>query len=258
MAKKEERYKKLSLSNFYSVIAANSNISNKTAKRVWENITNFLINEMQYNDYVWLENFGKFEVVYRGGKDEWFTNEYGIPEKKYVSPIMSVEFAPSDNLLDKVNGDLLERLKRVQPTDLFFEYGKVMIEPDLEEGISNRIDLVLERKNKRRKSSIVREKKVKEKRKDPDFEPTYELIFKGKPIKCITINKPYPSIAKAAKDLGLTFANINSVLDKDKDYYGYKFISLTDEEYLEEVKKWKQMKENNESNGIKESVEETL
>src|SRR5699024_4948821 len=107
--------------------------------------------------------------------DEWFTNELGVPEKRYVEPIMSIKFSPSVNFLKRLNKDIVEQMGTVKSNDPFFEYGKVIVDKEVEESLNDRIDLVLERKDKRREDLIPYDNK--------------KNIIKGNTDKCVNINK---------------------------------------------------------------------
>lgn len=238
--------KGFSVNDLYDLISANSNISPKTAERVWKTILDVIISELQYNEKIAIDNFGRFEVEYKGGKDEWFTNDLGIAEKRYVEPIMSIKFSPSINFLKKLNDDIINQIGKVKDADLFFEYGKVIVDKNVEESINDRIDLVLQRKSKRREGQKVREKKYQDQKKGIIPNDNKKNIFKGQPIKCITTNKVYPSMAKCAKELDLRIANIKKVIDTNESIYGYSFISLSQEEYENELDGLEDMRKRNE------------
>lgn len=238
--------KGFSVTDLYNLISANSRISPKTAEKVWKTALDVIVSELQYNDKIAIDNFGRFEIEYKGGKDEWFTNELGIAEKRYVEPIMSIKFSPSVNFLKRLNEDIIEKMGKVEANDPFFEYGKVIVDKEVEESLNDRIDLVLERKAKRREGQKIREKKSQDRKNGLIPNNNKKNIFKGKPVKCITINKSYPSMSKCAKDLNLRVSNIKKALDKEELVYGYKFISLTDSEYEQELNELEDMKKRNE------------
>lgn len=238
--------KGFSVNDLYNLISANSNITSKTAKKVWETILDVIISELQYNDKIAIDNFGKFEIEYKGGRDEWFTNELGIPEKRYVEPIMSIKFSPSVNFLKRLNNNIIDQIGMVKGNDPFFEYGKIIVDKEVEESLNDKIDLVLERKAKRREGQEIREKKYQSQKEGLIPNDNKKDIFKGNPVKCVTINKSYPSMSKCAKDLNLRVANIKKALDTGELVYGYKFISLTDSEYEQELNELEDMKKRNE------------
>lgn len=238
--------KGFALNDLYNLISANAGITSKTAEKVWNTALNVIVSELQYNNKIAIDNFGRFEIEYKGGKDEWFTNDLGIAEKRYVEPIMSIKFSPSINFLKRLNKDIIDQIGTVESNDPFFEYGKVIVDKEVEESLNDRIDLVLERKAKRREGQKVREQKYKDQKNGLIPNDNKKNIFKGKPVKCVTINKSYPSMAKCAKDLNLRIANIKKALDTEELVYGYKFISLTDSEYEEELEKLEDMKKRNE------------
>lgn len=238
--------KGFSVNDLYDLISVNSNISSKTAKKVWKTILDIIISELQYNDKISIDNFGRFEIEYKGGKDEWFTNELGIPEKRYVEPIMSIKFSPSVNFLKRLNNNIIDQIGKVESIDPFFEYGKVIVDKEVEESLNDRIDIVLERKLKRREGQKIREKKYLDQKEGLISKDNKKNIFKGNPVKCITINKSYPSISKCAKDLNLRVANIIKAIDTGELVYGYKIIRLTDSEYQKELEELEDMKKRNE------------
>lgn len=242
--------KGFALKDLYDLISANSNISPKTAEKVWKTALDVIISELQYNDKIAIDNFGRFEKVFKGGCDEWFTNELGISEKRYVEPIMSIDFKPSVNFLKRLNNDIVEQMGKIEPSDPFFDYGNVIVDKDVELSLNDQIDLVLARKNKRRENEIEREKKYKEQKDGLIPKEKSKNIFKGKMIKCITTGKVYPSMNKASKDLNLRVNNIKKVLDTDEMLYGYKFVTLNEEQYKEEMEKLEEMRKRNKEYGV--------
>ena len=214
--------KGFALRDLYDLISVNANISPKTAERIWKTILDIIISELQYNGKLTIDNFGRFDKIIEGGKDKTFTNELGIIEKRYVPPINSIKFKPSTTFINRLNNNDIDRFNRIED----FEYATAIDNKELEKELSLNIEKVLSQKKKRREKEKIVE--AKENREHID-------IFKGQPIKCTTINKSFPSINNCANSLNLRPNNIKEILDTKEDIFGYRFITLTTEEYEEEI-----------------------
>lgn len=95
--------KELSSKQLYELIGAKIGLSPKTVGRVWNTMLDTICGELLSNDHITIDNLGRFQKVKRGGKDEWFTNEDGLQEKRYVELFDYVSFVPSKNFVNKIN-----------------------------------------------------------------------------------------------------------------------------------------------------------
>ena len=94
-------------------------------ERVLENLILLIASELQNNSYISIKNLGKFSTELRGGKDEWTTDKLGQMVKRYVEEFRYIDFEPSKNLLDVVNGDsinyIFKKLKVQYDEPIAFE-----------------------------------------------------------------------------------------------------------------------------------------
>lgn len=95
--------KELSSKQFYSLIGAKTSLNPKTVARVWNCVLEIIGGELSVNGHITLDNFGRFDLVKRGGKDEWVINDDGIKEKRYVGLFDFPSYQPSTNFVNKIN-----------------------------------------------------------------------------------------------------------------------------------------------------------
>ena len=95
----------MTTSEIFELVSAKSYVCSNSAKRVWNNLVDLIISELQNVGCIQFENFGKFEIVKKGGRDEWYIDDYGAKQKRYVDFYLSVEFIPSQNFLKYINSE---------------------------------------------------------------------------------------------------------------------------------------------------------
>ena len=114
---RELRYKDL-----IEILSTKCYISEVTAERFMENLVLLLASELQNNSYIKIKNIGKFSVEQKGGCDEWIQNEFGTMVKSYIEPFQYVNFEPSQNLLDVINGESVNYLFKKTKENCFLEH----------------------------------------------------------------------------------------------------------------------------------------
>lgn len=189
--------KAMSSKDFCDIIGVKCGVSSPTVKRVWKNIKELIISELQNNSYILLENFGKFEIVKKGGKDEWFENQMGIQEQKYVEPFDFVEFKPNTNFINSVNNGIVDSWSKYRfENDELTTYDKILLEIETDPTTDEILFELLKRKKKRH---------IKEATRDKLYQQGKNLgksnLTKGKPIRCITTGIEYKSVYGASQDL---------------------------------------------------------
>lgn len=217
--------KALSNKDLFSLIATNTNVSDKTVEKIYNKFIDIIISELQYNEQVVFENFGKFIIEYKGGKDELISNDFGILEKVFVEPKMIPQFIPSKNFIKKINSIDIDRLNKVCE-DTVLNYENFILGEKESKNTSDIVDCILNRKQEQIKRKKIKELTGQSKKKGKTI---------GKPILCLTNNKIYPSLRQASFDLDLSIENIKKSIDKDTDTFGYKFKYLTQEEYENKI-----------------------
>ena len=213
-----------SQTDFYELIGAKSRVVPKTAKKVWEAIQDIIVSELQNESYITLENFGKFEITIKGGTDEWFTNSYGIQEKKYIQPFEYVEFTPSKNYINRINSTQQKRItKAMFGSDELASYDD-MIEDMAEPSVTEVVKGLLDKNGKALKP-------IKSK------QPRYTDIKMGKPILCLNNNTIYRTTHEISKKLGISPQRLYYNFNRGKmSVCGYDFKFIDKDIKVNEVK----------------------
>ena len=190
---RELRYKDL-----IEILSTKCYVSETTAERFIENLVLLIASELQNNSYINIKNIGKFSVEKKGGCDEWVQNELGTMIKKYVEPFQYVNFEPSKNLIDVVNGESLNYLfkKTKEKYDKPIPFEDIMLEQQ-QQDMTPEIAKVISKKKSRR------ERKRDTKQYDPSSTFAEYNKTRQRPILCKNNNVIYPSINRACIELGL-------------------------------------------------------
>ena len=113
---RELRYKDL-----VEILSTKCYVAEVTAERLLENLVLLIASELQNNSYIKIKNIGKFSVEQKGGSDEWIQNEFGTMVKTYIEPFQYINFEPSQNLLDVVNGESVNYLFKKTHTFVYIQ-----------------------------------------------------------------------------------------------------------------------------------------
>lgn len=218
--------RELTYKDLCEILATKCYVSEVTVERVLENFILLIASELQNNSYIKIKNLGKFTTSLRGGKDEWVTDDFGQMVKKYIEQFNYIDFEPSKNLVDVVNGNSIDYL-----------FKKLKIKYD--EPIS--FDEALERETKSKSDDcqlnyaidkIINSRKERRHRRQEskNFNPNSTFAdynkTRQKPILCKNNNIIYPSINRAAIELGIPYTTLKSHIDgenADMECNGYRF-----------------------------------
>ena len=221
MAARELHYKDLC-----EILSVKCGVSETTIERMIENFILLIASELQNNSYIRIKNIGKFSVEQRGGADEWIQDGFGKMTKRYVEPFKYVDFEPSQNLLDVINGESLNylfrkvKVKYDKPTafeDIVAEH----IETDITDEVGK---ILAHRKTK--------QERIKERQEKGIIDPHYSTNIKSynqkrqQPLLCKNNNIVYPSLNSASIDLGIPYQTLkNHVFGENADFKvkGYEF-----------------------------------
>ena len=146
--------RELTYKDLCEILSTKCYVSEVTVERVLENLILLMASELQNNSYIKIKNLGKFSTELRGGKDEWTTDRLGNMVKRYVEQFQYIDFEPSNNLLDVVNGEninyLFKKFKIKYDKPIAFE-DLVLKNTDTQiDQISDTIDkIITKRKDKR-------------------------------------------------------------------------------------------------------------
>ena len=224
--------RELKYKDLVEILSTKCYVSPVTAERFLENLVLLIANELQNNSYIKIKNIGKFSVEQKGGCDEWIKNEFGTMTKTYIEPFQYVDFEPSQNLLDVINGESINYLfkkskdKYDKPTsfeDIMIEQQQIDITPEIAK-------ILTKKKNKRAK---------KEDNKQYNPNSTFAEYNKNRqrPILCKNNNIIYPSINRACIELGLKYTTLKEHTYgkiKDMKCNGYEFEWVNNNEERKE------------------------
>ena len=197
--------KELTYKDLCEILATKCYVSEVTVERVIENLILLIASELQNNSYIKIKNLGKFTTSLRGGKDEWITDGFGQMIKKYIDQFNYIDFEPSKNLVDVVNGNsidyLFKKLKIKYDKPISFDEAlekqaeSKSDDYQLNDAIDNIINKRKERKHRRQENK--------------NFNPnsTFAEYNKARqrPILCKNNNIIYPSINRASIELGIPY-----------------------------------------------------
>lgn len=214
----------------FELVGAKSYVSKGCAKRVWSKLVDLIISELQNFGSIQLENFGKFEIVKKGGKDEWYIDEFGAKQKRYVDFYLSVDFIPSTNFLKYVNSekskDKWSLKKLADQYDDLDARQKGFIKPK-----EDRMKMLVSENMKDKILELVAMRKRKSE-KDPSEKINVKNYWNQK-IKCLENDKIYDSIRQCSMDLNLNYQNLNNRYHKYEkkeinifEFDGYNFEIL--------------------------------
>lgn len=212
----------------YELISAKSAVNKNSAKRIWNNFIDLIISELQNVGSIQFENFGKFEVVKKGGKDEWYIDEYGVKQKRYVDFYLGVEFIPSNNFIKYINSQKVREKwshKRLaEEQDILEENARGYIKPK-----EDRMKMLITEDMKGKILELVAMRKRKLEKEPNKNKKDIKNLWNQK-IKCLDNNKTYNSIRQCSIDLNLNYQNLNNRYHKYQkkeidsfEFYGYNF-----------------------------------
>lgn len=216
--------KELTYKDLCEILATKCYVSEVTVERVLENFILLVASELQNNSYINIKNLGKFSTELRGGADEWTTDSLGNMVKRYVEQFRYVDFDPSKNLLDVVNGDSINYL---------FKKCKVRYDEPIafEDLVTDNMDVSQDIMSDAVNKIIAKRKNKKHKRQEnKQFNPnsTFSNYNKNRqmPVLCKNNNIIYPSLNRAAIELGIPYTSLKTHVygeNADMEYKGYKF-----------------------------------
>ena len=215
------------------ILSTKCYVSETTIERMIENFILLIASELQHNSYIRIKNIGKFSVEQRGGADEWIQDGLGQMRKRYVEPFKYVNFEPSQNLLDVINGDSINclfnkvKMKYDKPTPF-----EDIVSNGIESDITDEIGKILShRKTKQERTKERKDKGII----DPHYTSNLQEYNKQhqKSVLCKTNNIIYPSLNSASIDLGIPYQTLkNHIFGENADFKvkGYEFEIVKKEE----------------------------
>ncbi len=219
--------RELHYNDLCEILATKCYVSEITIERVIENLILLIASELQNNSYIRIKNLGKFSIEQRGGTDEWIQDEFGTLRKRYVSLFDYVNFEPSNNLLDVINGEGLDyffrKVKMKYDKPIPFEN---IVEENTQEDLTDEIKTIIS------KRKIKKETKKDRKEMNLNSNLSRYNETKQQPILCKNNNVIYPSLYRASVELGISYHLLRKhCLDGETNYKvsGYDFKILPKE-----------------------------
>lgn len=217
--------KELSMEDVYSIVGAKSNVSKHAMRRMWGNMVDLIISEMQVNGYIRLKDFGKFIIKDIPPHDEIITNSDGFKERVYVDAHCDIEFVPSVNLLASADGrqgkwSNITKYKDERDSLLIRQNGEVIKEVNpscqglsVDKSIEQKVAILLQRK-------INRNKKLEERKNNIALRKTQYAL------KCINNGITYDSIRSCAESLEINYNTLYYYYAHNGDEFKYKGYSF--------------------------------
>lgn len=204
------------------IVSAKSNAGVNTVKRVWGNFIELIISELQNNGSVKIQNFGRFDLIERGGGDTWVENEYGVKELRYIDFHYDVDFTPSENFIKYITGEIVSKwtkraLGEEYTSDLLvnrtrgkYKYNKSDL--PICENMTDKI-LTLVQINADEATEKAERKAQKERE---SVEKNRELMNKRKPkrVRCLNNDVTYKSWNECARQLNIRTAKLAGLLNR--------------------------------------------
>ena len=131
-------------------LAQKSGLSEKTVRKVYNNLFLLITEELRFADEVKLKRFGTFYTVDRGGRDKKVPRPDGTLELKYIEPYKSIKFKPAAEMMNYTNGDIVDKeSKKRQRKGKLTKNEKALLKykpEDRDRAFSIELDKFMERK----------------------------------------------------------------------------------------------------------------
>jgi len=167
--------RKLRPYEFYHNVAKKIGVSDKKFQYQWENIVEFIIEELQRYNSVMIPNFGEIIAAHRGGKYKHMPvgkNENGVNKTKmvYIKPYLQARFLPTETFKEILNG---EKMPKAEIKRMRQEYKKIV---EKEKEAERQIEIAkmqkeaIKRENEKRLERIAKYKEIAKKKKKERLE----------------------------------------------------------------------------------------
>lgn len=138
--------KSIRFSDFIIRLCNKTKLSEKTIRKVYDNLFELVAEELRYADEVKLKRFGTFYTQQRGGRDAYVPQPDGTRISRYIEPYQSVRFKPSAEFINYANGRLIDKesKKRQRRGQLTKNERKLISINEDKQEKNRRLDLLLE------------------------------------------------------------------------------------------------------------------
>lgn len=104
--------KPIGFTEFMKRLTNKCKLSEKTVRKVYDNLFLLTSEELRFAGSVKLKRFGTFTIVQKGGKDKVVPKPDGSFESMFIEPYYAIKFKPSGEFMNYVNGRLVDKESR--------------------------------------------------------------------------------------------------------------------------------------------------
>lgn len=104
--------KPIGFTEFMKRLTNKCKLSEKTVRKVYDNLFLLTSEELRFAGSVKLKRFGTFTIVQKGGKDKVVPKPDGSFENMFIEPYYAIKFKPSGEFMNYVNGRLVDKESR--------------------------------------------------------------------------------------------------------------------------------------------------
>lgn len=139
--------KSLRFSELMKKLAQQSRVSEKTVRKVYDNLFELVSEELRFADEVRLKRFGVFYTVQRGGTDRMVPRPDGTLESRYIEPYQKVKFRPATEFTNFANGKLVDKesKKRLRKGRLTTNEKKLVNKKNKSDNADRNLDIAIEK-----------------------------------------------------------------------------------------------------------------
>lgn len=101
--------KALGFTDFMKRLSTRSKLSEKSVRKVYDNLFLLLSEELRFCGEMRLKRFGTFTLEQRGGKDRNVPKPDGTLERLYIEPYYTIKFKPAPEFKNYVNGKIVDK-----------------------------------------------------------------------------------------------------------------------------------------------------
>lgn len=90
-------------------LAIKAKLSDKTVRKVYDNLFLLASEELRFSGMVRLKRFGTFTLQQKGGRDKNVPHPDGTVERMYIEPYYTIKFKPSAEFINYANGKMVDK-----------------------------------------------------------------------------------------------------------------------------------------------------
>lgn len=101
--------KTLSFTEFMKRLSNKTKLSEKTVRKVYDNLFLLMSEELRFAGTVKLKRIGTFTIKQNGGRDKIVPRPDGSVESVFIEPYYTIRFKPAAEFINYVNGRLVNK-----------------------------------------------------------------------------------------------------------------------------------------------------